>query len=178
MSWTIGLVRTVTSLDATTSIILEVLFIVTGSLLGLYLFLIYCLSALNVRMVWKRLYYRVTCQDYQSHKVPEKPEIACESIRRSTPGGMSSPSEKQLHTSYSATVMELKKMNYSTLVTEKSVSPDQEIHPNMYRESSEEGSCTDMPVAKSPSPIQETIAEEKLDSSAIDKPDPSEETEL
>lgn len=175
VGWSLGLARTIMSLDMTVSIILDSLFIVSGSLLGLYIFLMYCLFVSDVKMIWKRLYYRLTCKNYQHHEM-ETPDHSKGDIPEDKP----LPRPEKYLAAYSSAIGELKQLQYKNL-SNKSVSPDnisQEVYRNNYRESSSDDSCVDLPVSKTELPRSPTIEEERLDSNEFDQPDPSEETEL
>lgn len=195
IGWVFGLVRTVPGLSTNAYVVLEVLFIVTGSLLGFYFFIIHCLLVYEVRVAFKKVFYRMTCQDYEEQEpedddddAPRKSTVTPDSlVIGRPPSGMKGKEDIEMN-DYIYSVP-IKKQDRGVEFSNNSrrgrhhhsLKEIQEVKVNLGRLDSDLSSParsedTDLPVAKFPSVA--FVSTEKLDSSAIDQPDPDEETEL
>ena len=66
LGWGFGLAKSFAT--DTYAIMFECLFLLFGALLGIYIFLIYCVMSNMVRTkVWKQWFYKATCRDYEEH---------------------------------------------------------------------------------------------------------------
>ena len=200
--WVFGLLRTLPDLNTTAYIVFESLFIVTGALFGLYFFVLHCLLVYDVRVCFKRVFYKMTCREYSEHDdqdegsrrgtmTPESFVLAkslAEKGEKRDPGNIemtdyiySVPNKKRLSKEKEKAAAGYVQDSKTSYV--HSLKEIQEVKANLGRLDSElsspsrsEDFSTDLPVAKFPSVA--FASNEKLDSSAIDQPDPDEETEL
>ncbi|XP_019853400.1 PREDICTED: hemicentin-1-like [Amphimedon queenslandica] len=197
--WLFGLLRTLPDLQTTTYIIFESLFIITGALFGLHFFVLHCLLVYEVRVCFKRVFYKITCQEYTEQDdepgsrrgtmTPESFVLAKSLAEKKDPGNIEMTDHIYSVPNKKRSAKEKQKEKTSGYVKDNrtgyvhSLKEIQDVKANLGRLDSElssparsEDSGTDLPVAKFPSVA--FASNEKLDSSAIDQPDPDEETEL
>lgn len=202
VGWLFGLLKTLPNLHTTTYIIFESLFIITGALFGLHFFVLHCLLVYDVRVCFKRVFYKITCQEYAeqddhdesgSRRGTMTPESFVLAKSLAEKGEKKEPGNIEM-TDYIYSVPDKKrsskeKEKMGSYVKDSrtgyvhSLKEIQNVKANLGRLDSElsspsrsEDLSTDLPVAKFPSVA--FASNEKLDSSAIDQPDPDEETEL
>ena len=187
LGWAFGLATSFAT--DTYAIIFECLFLLFGALLGIYIFLIYCVMSNMVRTkVWKQWFYKATCRDYEEHDPSNmendtpinqkklndklKPVLEFTEIHYGPSADFHSPTEFPEN---GMTTTQMDMDIDEIILTEQTITSD-----SVSSHSDSSHNSRDLPVAKYEFERSTEILnkEYRFDSSSLDPPDPNEETAL